>query len=378
MAEGTIDLRTLNRTTLHRQRLLSRGYETPLELIDHLIGMQAQIPGDPYVGLWSRIAEFDPESLSALMEARSVLRMVVIRGTIHLLTARDAIALRAYAQPVLEQELRSHGEHKDHLKGLDLDPVIAFAKPILTASALTPTELRNLLQAQFPHLNAGALALACRNRLPLVQTPPRGLWQRSGGLRLMTLQGWIGHDCTDTTDQRSREIVRRYLAAFGPAQPSDIVAWSRVPGLGQTMAGMASELRRYTNERSQGMYDLADAELVSADMESAPRFLPEYDNLLLSHRDRSRFGDDERRQGLGRASAVKGTVLIDGFVGAAWHISRDAAHRPASQAEATLHIECIDKLSPTQKQEVESEGRALVRFLAPQAVRHAVRLTKID
>ncbi len=373
-----IDQRTLNRTTLHRQRLLSRSHESALDLIAQLIGLQAQNPGDPYVGLWSRIADFDPASLSELMETRLVLRMVVIRGTIHLLTADDAVALRAYAQAVLEQELRSHGEHREHLRGIDLDPVIAYAKPILTDAPRSPTELRALLAKQFPHLNSGALALACRNRLPLVQIPPRGLWQRTGGLRLMTLEGWTGRDCTAMSDQQSQELVVRYLAAYGPALPSDIVTWSRVPSLGSTMEGMSSQLRRYANGRSQQLFDLPDAELIHGDFPSSPRFLPEYDNLLLSHKDRSRFGDDKRRQRLSRASVVKGTVLIDGFVGAAWHISRDGDTKPSTQASATLHVECLDKLSAATRRTVQEEGLSLVRLLAPAAAHHDVNVSQID
>ncbi|MDP2013699.1 MAG: winged helix DNA-binding domain-containing protein, partial [Actinomycetota bacterium] len=343
-----------------------------------LLGLQAQVPGDPYVGLWSRLADFNPASLSELMQARAVLRMVVIRGTIHLVTADDAVALRPYAQAVLEQELRSHGGHKDHLKGVDLDQVIAYAEPFLTASPRSPTELRALLAEEFPHLNSSALALACRNRLPLVQTPPRGLWQSTGGLRLMTLEGWIGRDCAGISARQSREIVLRYLAAFGPALASDIVTWSRVPSLGRTMEDMASQLRRYTNERSQQLFDLPDAQLINADVDSSPRFLPEYDNLLLSHKDRSRFGDDDRRRQLGQASAIKGTVLIDGFISAAWHISRDIDTKPSKQAAATLHVECLEKVNAATGSAVEAEGLALVRLLTPSAMHHRVKVSRID
>ncbi|MDO9485731.1 MAG: winged helix DNA-binding domain-containing protein [Actinomycetota bacterium] len=378
MVGERIERTTLNRTTLQRQHLLSRSEHSVLEVISHLIGLQAQIPQDPYVGLWSRSADFEPDSLSQLLNARSALRMVSLRGTIHLLSAADAVGLRAYAQEALDQELRSHGEHKHHLADVDLEPVIAFAKPLLTANALTPTELRALLQLEFPHLNAGALALACRNRLPLVQTPPRGLWQQSGGLRLMTLEGWVGTDSAAISEVQSQAIVRRYLRAFGPASAQDIVTWSRSPLLGRTMENMATELRQYTTANSRPLFDLADAELMPGDSIAPPRFLPEYDNLLLSHRDRSRFGDDSRRQQLGQASAIKGTVLIDGLVGAAWHISRDGRHKPASQSPATLTIEHLDTLASSTRHAVEAEADFLNRLLTPGAAEHRVRLVKLS
>ena len=378
MAPERIDQRTLNRTTLHRQSLLQRSDQTPLDVISRLVGLQAQNPHDPYIGLWSRIVDFEPESVSDLMEARRVLRMVVLRGTIHLLTDEDAVVLRAYAQDVLEQEMRSHGEHKEHFKGVDLDAVIDYARPILTAAPLSPADLREVLEVEFPHCNSGALALACRNRLPLVQTPPRGLWQRSGGLRLMTLQGWIGRDCTPESTSRSKDIVRRYLGAFGPASPNDIVAWSRVPGLGKTMEAMSSTLRSYTSERAQQLLDLPDVELQSGATVSSPRFLPQYDNLLLAHRDRSRFGGEERRRMLADGSVVKGAVLIDGIVGARWSVSRDSASRQVAQQAATITVEHIDKLSKSDRQAIEAEASALARFLTPLSTRQDVVLTPLS
>ncbi len=377
MRPDKIDQRSLNRTTLDRQHLLARSRHSSLELITHLIGMQAQVPSDPYIGLWSRIAEFDPHSVSRLYESRDILRMVVMRGTIHLLSADDAVATRTYAQEVLEQEIRSHREYKEHLNGVDFTPVIAFITPLLTQDARTPTELRTLLQEKFPEFNPAALALVCRNRLPLVQIPPRGLWQESGGLRLITLQSWIGRDCSPISDSGSQELVLRYLAAFGPASPRDVVAWSRAPQLGRAMELLAPQLRPYSTDTSRILFDLPDAALAPADAVSAPRFLPQYDNLLLSHKNRSRFGSDDRRQWISRAGIAKGTVLLNGFIGAAWHISRNALQRPATQAAATIHIEHFYKLSAAALGEVAAEGLALVRLLHPQASNHAVEFTRI-
>ncbi len=377
MSADRIDQRTLNRTTLGRQGLLTRSSAPAMAMVEHLVGLQAQIPGDPYVALWSRFADFDPTTVSDLFESRDVVRMVVIRGTIHLVTADDAVRLRALAQPVLDQEMRSHSEFRDHLRDVDLDPVIAFARPLLTREALTPTELRDQLSMQFPALHAGALALACRNRLPLVQTPPRGLWQRSGTVRTMTLEGWIGRNIEPTSDASRAEIVLRYLAAFGPASVRDLVAWSRSTALGQTMEDLIPTLREYVTENGRSVFDSPNAELIGGDADAPARYLPEYDNLLLSHQDRSRFGDDERKRKLGLASAVKGTVLVDGLVSAAWHIERDSSHRPASAAAATIVVEHVDALTGSARHDVESEGLRLVQFLFPDAAAYEVNVVPI-
>lgn len=335
------------------------------------------MPSDPYTALWSRVAGFDPMTVSDAVEERELVRIVVMRGTIHLVTAADALALRSQVQPVLDDEMTIHSEHKGHLAGLDLGPVLAFGGPLLTASALTPSETRAAMAQQFPALDAAALAFACRNNLALVQVPPRGRWGRSGTVRTMTTEGWLGAAPEPVTAAGARRIVERYLAAFGPASVRDVVAWSRVDALGEAMSSMASGLRPYRNERGAELFDLPDGEIVDADVDAPVRFLPEYDNLLLSHRDRSRFGDDDRRRRLGTAFSVKGTVLVDGLVSAAWYITRDPEARPKDAAAATLHVEYLSPLPKRTLTAVEREGIAMSRFLLPGAVAHDVRMTAL-
>lgn len=372
-----LDQRTLNRTTLARQHLLARTRDTPLDVVAHLVGLQAQVPTDPYTALWSRIEGFDPMVVSDAIEARLLVRLVVMRGTIHLVTAADALALRAHVQPVLDYEMTIHSEFKAPLAGLDLTPVIAFARPLLTSSALTPAEIRAAMADEFPSLDAGALAFACRNNLALVQVPPRGLWGRGGAVRTMTTEGWLGGAPEPITPEGARHIVGRYLRAFGPASVRDLVAWSRVDALGAAMESMAGELRPYRNERGVELYDVPEGEIIDPDAPAPVRFLPEYDNVLLSHRDRSRFGGDDRRAALGSASAVKGTVLVDGIVSAAWHVTRDPDARPKPTAPATLTVEFVPPLTKKLLAAVEREGSTMLRFLVPSAVAHQVRLVAL-
>ena len=335
--------------------------------------MQAQVPTDPYTGLWSRVDAFDPMLVADAIEARELVRIVVMRSTIHLVTAADALALRAHMQPILDDEMTIHSEHKVHLVGLDLAPIVAFARPLLTASALTPAEIRAAMADEFPTIDPAALALVCRNNLALVQVPPRGVWGRGGAVRTMTTEGWLGAAPEPVSPAGARRIVERYLRAFGPASVRDVVAWSRVDALGETMAAMVPGLRPYRNERGVDLYDVADGELVAPDEPAPVRFLPVYDNVLLSHRDRSRFGDDERRRGLAAAFGAKGTVLVDGIVTAAWHIVRDPDARPRAMAPATLVVEHLGPVPKRTLAAIVREGSALVSFLAPDASAHDVR-----
>lgn len=217
MTEPVLSDRALNRATLERQSLLQRSALTPHAAITRLVGLQAQEPPDPYVALWSRLEGFDPEMVSAGLEDRTLVRMVVMRGTIHLITAEDALVLRPLVQSVLDGELTRHSEFKDALAVLDLDPIMATLRPLVSDTPRSGTELRALIAATFPDLDARALAYACRNRLDMVQVPPRGLWRRSSQVRTIPLEAWVGRPPTRAPS--IDEIVLRYLAAFGPASP---------------------------------------------------------------------------------------------------------------------------------------------------------------
>jgi len=184
--------RALNRATLARQLLLERAGLTPLETIAHLVGMQAQVPHNPYTALWSRLDGFRPESLSELLERREAVRIGVMRGTIHLVTAADCLLLRPLMQPVLEAQLRRHGEHAPSLRGVHLEPIVELARTVLAEKPRSGTELRAIFAERFPDLNAAALTHACQIRLAFVQVPPRRLWSRSTQVRSTTAESWLG------------------------------------------------------------------------------------------------------------------------------------------------------------------------------------------
>ena len=188
---AVLGARALNRATLARQLLLERAELAPLDAVRHLVGLQSQVPHNPYTALWSRLAGFRPETLSAALEQREAVRIGVMRGTIHLLTADDCLVLRPLTQPVFEGQLWRHRDFSPQLRGVDLDPVVEAGRLALEEPR-TGTELRAFLAARFPKLDAAALAYACQMRLALVQVPPRGLWRTSAQARWTTAEAWLG------------------------------------------------------------------------------------------------------------------------------------------------------------------------------------------
>jgi hypothetical protein len=264
-------------------------------------------------------------------------------------------------QPVLDAEIARHREHAPHLAGVDLAPALAFASAALAAEPRTGPELRTALAARFPELEPAAVAYACRCLLPLVQVPPRGVWGRTGAVRLTPLDAWVGRPPGRGAD--IEEVLLRYLAAFGPATAADATAWCRLPGMGPPLDRLAPRLRRFTDARGRVLHDLPEAPRPDPDTPAPVRFLPEYDNVLLSHKDRSRFGAGDPR--FARVVGVhKGAVLVDGEVRAVWHAERS---RDGGPAVVVTHL----PLTAADAAAVEAEGARTGAFWhgAPAEVR---------
>jgi hypothetical protein len=358
VTDDVLSNRQLNRATLERQLLLERAGRSVGDAVDHLVGLQAQEPLDPYYGLWSRLAGFRPDDLAKPFVDRELVRCVAMRGTIHLVTAADCLGLRHVVQPILDEELTRHSQHRHQLQGLDLGPVLDFARPFL-AEPRSLKQLKDGLAAAFPDLDAPALAYACRNHLVLVQVPPRGVWGRTLQVTYAGAEAWLGQplDRSASID----DLVLRYLAAFGPAATPDIAAWSRLKRMREVVDRLRPRLRSYRDERGRELFDLPDKVLPDPDVPAPVRFLPEYDNLLLSHDDRSRVLDRAELSLLYAPHEGKrhypGSVLIDGRARATWRIDHDA-----KAGTATLHVDHLGPLAPTVVAAVETEGRALLAF----------------
>jgi hypothetical protein len=359
--------RALNRATLARQLLLERAQMPALDAVAHLVGLQAQVPLNPYLGLWSRLAGFRPDTLSRLLVDREIVRIVVMRGTIHLVTADDCLQLRPLVQPVLDSELARHTDYAPALEGVDLAPVLELARTLFAERPRTGPELRAAMQERFPDLNPGALAYACRNHLAIVQVPPRGVWGESAQITTTTAEEWLGRPLVRTPSIDA--VVLRYLAAFGPATPADATAWSRLTGMREVFERLRPRLRVFRDERERELFDVPDAPYPDPDTPAPPRFLPEYDNVLLSHADRSRFGFDAHRALFAVDRKVHGAVLVDGHVRATWRLEHDPkAHT------AILFVDYAGSLTQRAIASIAAEGRRMLRFHTPDATTRDVRV----
>ena len=369
MTAEVLTPRALNRATLARQLLLDRQPMAVLDAVEHLVGLQAQVPLDPYHGLWSRLEGFRPDDLGRLLLDRRVVRIVVMRGTIHLVTAEDALLLRPLVQPVLDRELRNHRERAPKLAGVDLGPVLVFARARLADGPLTATQFRRALAEAFPDLDPNALAFACRNHLALIQVPPMGVWGRRAPLTYSTAEAWLGR--APVADPSIDEVVVRYLSAFGPALVADVAAWCGLPAMREVLDRLRPRLRTFRDERGRELFDVPDAPTPDPDTPAPVRFLPEYDNVLLSHADRSRFGTDvEQVRQLWAARVMKGSVLHDGLLRGAWAVDRDGG---GTVTLTVVHL----PLAKRARAAIGVEGRRLLRFLAPDAAGHDLRLEPV-
>ncbi|MGW4892563.1 winged helix DNA-binding domain-containing protein [Kitasatospora sp. NPDC004240] len=312
--------RALGRALLARQHLLARTDLTPTVMIEHLIGLQAQaVPQPPYVGLWSRLEDFRPEGLSALLEGREVVRIALQRGTIHLVTARDCLMLRPLVQPVIERGTR--GAFGKRLVGVDLAGLAAEARELVEAEPRTFQHLGAELAAGRPGGDPAALAQAARWLLPLVQVPPRGIWGRSGPAAHTTAEHWLGRPLDP--EPSIGEVTLRYLAAFGPATAADLQKWCGLTRLAPVLARLAPQLVTFRDEHGRLLYDLPDAPRPDPDTPAPVRLIAPFDNLLLSHADRTRVLPEEyRRRVMTQNGIVLGSLLVDGLVAGNWELTK--------------------------------------------------------
>ncbi|MEW1777119.1 winged helix DNA-binding domain-containing protein [Streptomyces sp. NPDC086777] len=314
--------RALNRATLDRQLLLRRSPRSAREAVAHLVGLQAQNVKPPYYALAARLDGFAPEQLSRLMADREVVRIVTLRSTIHTHTAADALTLRPLVQPARSRELTAF---RKGLAGVDLDRLAALARDLVEAEPRTMAGLREALRAEWPDADPQSLAVAARCTLPLVQVTPRGLWGRSGQVALTTAEHWLGRPAEQAPAAEATDAaVLRYLAAFGPASVRDMQTWAGLTRLGTAFERLRPRLLTFRDETGTEVFDLPDAPRPDPATPAPPRFLPEFDNLLLSHADRTRVVPPEHRGRAWRGNQAHRTLLVDGFLAGVWKLTEDA------------------------------------------------------
>ena len=325
------------------------------ETLEHLVGLQAQIPAVPHLALWDRLADYDPAELDRLMTARQVVRTQLMRTTIHTVTAADALALRPLLQPVLDRTFASTAWGQ-RLRGLDLSAVVAEAAGLLAERPMGRAALQRELAARHPGLDAEAVAFGVSYWVPWVQPPPRGLWGASGAAVMTTVSAELGPVSAPASLD---DVVVRYLTAFGPASVRDVQAWCGLTRLREVVDRLGPRLRRFRTEDGVELVDVPDGPLPDPDTEAPVRFLAEYDNVLLSHADRSRF--DARGDHVplhGGPGGWCGTVLVDGLVQATWAARREGA-------AMVLAVRPSLPLAAPDRADVLAEGARLLGFIAP-------------
>lgn len=345
-----IGLRALNRAMLARQFLLHRQNVPATTVIEHLVGMQAQAPNAAYVGLWSRVRDFRAGELAGLMTGRKVVRTSLMRATIHLVTAGDCVGLRPVVQRVLERSWAGSPFAKN-LVGVDYEELLGLGKKLLGERGRTRAELAPLLRERWPDRDPDSLVYASTFLTPLVQVTPRGVWGKSGPSAWTTVESWLAEPVGD--DPTPDQTVLRYLAAFGPASVMDVQTWSGLTKLKEAVERLRPRLVTFRDERGRELFDLPDAPRPDPETPAPPRFLPEYDNVLLSHADRSRVNDLKRQIPLFPGNgAMMGNLLVDGFYRGTWRITKEG-----------LVVTPFAKLSTQDTVEVSEEGVALLRFV---------------
>jgi hypothetical protein len=349
----TLSPRALNRALLARQWLLRRRRASATKAIEHLVGLQAQNTLPPYLALWSRLEGFEKQRLSALLRGRKAVRLALMRSTLHLVTARDCVTLRPVMQRALERGFHIGSPFARRLGAFDYAALTEAARALFETRPQTAREAGTQLEARWPKHDAEAMANAARAYLALVQLPPRGIWGDGALPVCTTAEAWLGKPLARDVDPA--KTVLRYLRAFGPATVRDAQVWSGLLNLDETFDRLRPKLRSFRDERGRELFDVPRAELPDEDTPAPPRFLGEYDNLLLSHDDRSRVLPEGVRKKLFGPNAVKPALLVDGFVAGAWKLEA-----------GRVRLELFDSLTSKQRAAVNDEAKALEAFAERQ------------
>jgi hypothetical protein len=365
MPPEVLGRRALNRALLSRQLLLERAPLPAAVAIERLVGMQAQVATSPYAGLWSRLEDFRHEELAELITSRAAVRTSLMRTTLHLVTAGDALALRPLIEPVLVRGFHTGSPYGRLVAGVDLDAVLAAGMAMLEERPLTVAELGRRLAERWPERDPTALGHAVRLLVPVVQVPPRGVWGAGGLPRLAPVAQWLAA-AEAPPPLGLDDLVLRYLGAFGPATVMDIQAWSWLTRLRAVVERLRPRLRVFRDEAGRELLDLPDAPRPDPETPAPPRFVPEYDNLLLSHADRTRVIADEHRERI----FTRGALLVDGFVRGSWRVTRE-------RAAAHLELQLFAPLDRAASDAVTAEGTRLLGFLAGDAGSRELRVSVV-
>jgi hypothetical protein len=350
-----VNARELNRATLARQLLLAREQLGVVEAVERLGALQAQEPRPPFLALWSRIDGFERADLHAALRKGTVVRAMLMRATLHVAGRKQYAALRPVLDDVMTRAMT--GALKGRDQGLDLDKVLPAAQKLLDKRPRTFNELRAELSDRFPKVNERALGYAVRTQLPLAMVPGDDDWAFPRDAEFAPAKVRL-------RKPDPRALVLAHLAAFGPATAADVQRWSGVQGIKQVLEGMREQLVTF-EAGGRELFDLPDAPRPGADVEAPPRFLPDFDSLVLAHNDRTRIIADRHKPKIASKNLrIPAMVLWDGFATATWRLER-------RRGVATVAMKPFGKLPAGAKKRLEPEALALAAFADPEAKGYA-------
>lgn len=362
---AVLSRRQLNRALLARQMLLKREKLPVIAAIERLVAMQAQVPRPPFMGLWTRLEKFRREQLLTALRDRSAVRATAMRGTIHLMSMRDFVAFRPVLSGMLVKGAQSISGKR--MAGVELEPIYETGRRFFGGTPAPFEALRSHLEKHHPGIDVRAMAYSVRMGVPLVIVPGDAEWGFAANAGFTLAEKWLGRTIPETSTGFDG-LVLRYLAAFGPATPGDFQAWSGLRAARETFERLRGQLVTFRDERKRELFDLPKAPRPEEDVAAPPRFLPEFDNILLGHDDRTRIISDAHRSRVFLKNLqVLGTVLIDGFVAATWRLER-------GKKTAHLAVQPFGPLARRVATDIQAEGTALLEFLEPEADDRSVSL----
>jgi hypothetical protein len=364
MSREILSLRALNRATLARQHLLARSASF-LDVTERLVGLQAQVPRPPLIGLWARVEGLTREAVVAALLDKRLVRGTSMRGTLHMMTAADFRQLRPALQSGLDRGLAAI--LRDRTQGLEMAPLLASASSYFREPR-TFDAFRDHLAASTPEADVRAIAYTVRMQLPLLQVPTASPWGFPAQADFITADAWLGRPKARASTATSEDLVLRYLTAYGPATVADAQAWLGLPSLKPVFEVLRPRLVTFRGERGGELFDLPDAPRPDPDVAAPVRFLPEWDNAIVGRADARFVAGEHRSKVYQPGLRVLATVLVDGQVAGIWKIER-------RKKAATLTIAPFGRLTAVIRRLIEPEAAALLAFTDPDA---AVKELKVE
>ena len=346
MAERVLTTRELNRALLARQRLLEPSSGSIAGTLQAIGGIQAQYAPSMYVGLWSRMRDLERDALTRALQQRAVVQATLMRVTIHLVAKRDfwpfALATRTARRDLWLRGMRRGAtaaqleELAGHLRG-----------HLAEHGQISRKELDALVGK--PH------AIGVGLWIDLVRVPPAGTWERRRADLFAAADAWVGPPPAMGAEEAAAQLVRSYLAGFGPASIADVASYTGPPRRELAPALERLKLRRFRSEDGEELLDVPRAALPDPEHPVGVRFLPTWDATLLVHARRARILPEEHRPKIFhvRNPHSDAVFLVDGSVAGTWRYR-----------DGRIDLHAFERLDAATRRELRGRADELAGFHA--------------